>query len=1392
VVEEIGDRMKKLLPVLVLIGFLVVSLFNFSLLGLNDESNTTSTDDNPNLPAALPTVQVEHDNSEIDHTGSRFMVTASTSIILESPKNFENFSYGDLIVVRGRLFEDNNTNNIFDTEDIPVPFGKVNIEFGDEYITRETEEDGYFEWQVTNDISVKGIRDMKITYDGQYTINGSEWYDVDTDPVNGNGRLLFNEDDDYYIDVGYDNISGNWVYNFSTGDGKFTPGKVDISQSKRIGGDIIIRDIGPNRFKGTWDTGDRVVRDPLAEGDFPSDDYLQKYYDNPGSPGRVDFTGPLVDEETPNTPDQVTFYQVWADDDGDWDVNSHDNGEDGQPGTSDPGEGDLWPTPGVPGDPTKPGEDYVDEDINFTKFRKESNLTIWLALWHNTELDAVILNSTGKQTKRALVGEEITIKGTLKNVVNPSLRPAKKALKIKIFGTFMPGIKYTNSKGEFEYKYTIPEHPSIRVGQRDIDIIFNDKLYDDFYNLSNASHEYLVPTSLSTQPDGPITLRIYRPIHIELEKANYIGYRFKSFAINGTLLDDNDRPLFTSILNDDGSSETITTNAYKIIFEWGRPIDRYYNYREEELLDASGNFSIAKIQINHPDQAMGDIPVTITIEANESQTFYLTTSQSIDVEVRSKASIELWIDQDKDGFVNEDLNSKKGQLADYITRTEFIDNDGNTWNFNKIDVYGRLFYSQRPEDGINGKNIKYYWEDTEVDYTDKNYYSKTLQKDFNLNGRIEDNEEGRFIMPDPNILEHFPKIIEKNHELGPIALNVKYDDPGDYIDPIEIRKEFYVVAMTKITINIGSGIKGENITITGRLEDDLKNGVPYQDVTLYWEDLQGELLKDDKFDPVKLADAKIGNVTTDNDGYFSFYSEKVLKDDVDVGKGYIVAIFEGSEPPYDKDNAYIGANSKEVPFEVSSHTIVELEDSSKNQQLIRGRSFRINGTVFEKFKQDKNLKTKVILGIEDSDQMELYIKNYGDEEDIQITDIRVEYKSEGKFQISGTVPYDLEVGIAELRLVFKGSKNGNYLGDEEISFHEIWVETVIRILAPDIREKEIEEEGYVLKEDIKQDLYDSSSEDFNEPGLRFYIQVVEKSEGGVAKPVEAGGRVTLTITSTFSVFTNKSIDYTDEFGKVNFTFNKPLKDTDWGYTLAQSDPEELMITLEYGGTDFYLRSKSLPIQTTHWPPEEKEGKGFYEEYGWLIWTIVAIVIAFLIVFFFAMRWYTKQQRIRGMRRIIKRAADQLIAGNEYQAVIFKSYQKLGVHLRKYGYLRRESETFREFEDAVRSALPIDRMSMDKFLILLEEARYSSHQIGEGQRNDAILNLRAIERSLDRIIIDEDAALRALERLEEEGVKETKIVLGGKPASPQNVPQLLKGAAPKKENVPPKPPGGNVN
>jgi hypothetical protein len=692
-------------------------------------------------------------------------------------------------------------------------------------------------------------------------------------------------------------------------------------------------------------------------------------------------------------------------------------------------------------------------------------------------------------------------------------------------------------------------------------------------------------------------------------------------------------------------------------------------------------------------------------------------------------------------------------------------------------VYGRLAIRERPDNGINGKTVQYKWEDD-----DKWFTTATQPIDIDLNGKYSSDETGMFIIPDLNPLKHDPpKIIEPSDPLGPLTLDVKFEESGGYYDRIDLSKDFDIVAMTKIIILPGSGIKGENVSVTGYLRDDLDNGVPTQNVNLYWEDMKGELLDDDKFNPVKLADNYIGNVTTDENGKFFFYSEEILTRDIDVGQGYIVGIYDGSVPPYTETDAFIGSNSEEVVFNVSSHTKIKINEKPK--KLIRGKHFSLTGEIIETYQGDENLDSKVLLTIADIGQMEVYIRNINSLSETRLTSLEVEFKSEGGFSVTGIVPYNLDVGQSALRLVFNGTKNGRYLPAQIVSYHEIWTETFIKLLSPDPVEKD-DGTGYFLRNDLYRDDFDFDSPNYLAP-LVFRIQLLEvnPTEGAEIKPV-ANGKILLNVSGKYSVFINHSSKYTDANGYANFTFNSPLTDTDWGYQLPSTASVELEIIVEFTGyieearKSYFEPTKTLTIDTTHHPPAEEPTPEFWDEWGWLLWVIVAIVIAFLIVFFFAMRWYTKQQRIKGMRRIIKRAADQLIAGNEYTAVIFKSYQKLGVHLRKYGYLRRESETFREFEDAVRSALPVDRVSLDDFLKLLEEARYSSHQIGENQRNDAIRNLRSIERSLDRIIIDEGAALRALERLETEGVKETEIIVSrGGPTARENVPQLLKRAGP---------------
>ncbi len=1332
-------------------------------------------------PVAEPTSGLDQPKPKAnikDDRGSRFAMTTNTILTIDTPSPNSKITFADQVTISGHLFEDYDNNGTYDANvDIPIPGAEILVLFagGDKGNQRNvtTDSNGKFQWEKVNDVKFEGPSEIEVRYSGQYTINGSQWFPVSQ-------QIGVNEDKDYFIDVNYtfNTTRNRWEYIFP-GNEKFDIGALDTVNGTRYRGDVIVDD-STGLIPGVWDSGDTVLRDPLKEEGGVT---INQYYTPPGTPGRVDFYGPLIDEEFPD----ASGSGRWADDDGDWNRTKDDVGSDGKPGTNDADgtEGDGWPDVGEP---------HVDEDIYFIYYRKASSCLINITLWNPSFIEAKVYNSSGgviawsldsalTQKYYAVVGETIDIIGELKNLKRPGFGVGGRAIKFKIFGGYIDNIVRTDSQGVFNFSYTIPTTANMRVGMRDIDIIYNEELFDPAYDPALSKYpSYLNPTSLSNQNEI-ISLRIFRPTTIilenELEDEDLIGYLWKSIDINGTLVDDNGDTLSTMILHDNGETEVILPDAYELSFEWGLRGNRYWDYLERDLLDASGNFSILDYEITDPRQELGDIRVKFVVTANQSQTYYLSAEKTTTVTVRGSTIMNLWIDQDRDGKVNEHQDNMKGALADWITRKAYEDPQGKVWNFNNVVVYGRLAIKET-EDGINGKTIQYKWEDEPGWEDDEIWRTTTTQPiDIDLNGKFSKEENGMFIIPDPDPLQHEPpKIINPSDPMGPLTLKVKYEETSGYYDTIEVIRDFDVVAMTRIVIQPGSGIKGENITIKGRLLDDLGKGVSAQDIKLYWEDLKGELLEDDKFNQIKLNDAYIGNVTTDEDGKFSFYSESILTRDIDVGQGYVVAIFDGSVRPYTSTDAFIGSTSDEVPINVSSHTKIKL--TVRPKKLIRGKHFTLEGTIIETYQGDENTDSRVLLTIADAGQMEMYIRNVDQTSEIRITNLEVEFKSEGGFSVTGVVPYNLDVSQAALRLVFNGTKDTRYLKSQIISYYEIWTETYIKILSPETIEKD-DGSGYLLRDDLEVDTYDEASEDFIAP-LIFRIQLLEvnPTEGAEPKPI-ADGKILLNISGKYSVFTNYSAKFTDKDGYANFSFRKPLADTDWGYQLPSKAAVELEIGIEFTGyikdegKSYFEPSKTLMIDTTHHPPSPEPTPSFYDEYGWLIWTVVVIVIVFLIIFFFAMRWYTKQQRIRGMRRIIKRAADQLIAGNEYTAVIFKSYQKLGVHLRKYGYLRRESETFREFEDAVRTALPIDRMSMDDFLKLLEEARYSTHQIGENQRNDAIRNLRAIERSLDRIIIDEDAALRALERLETEGVKETEIVVAPKSISKGGAPQLLKGS-----------------
>ncbi|MCK5561151.1 MAG: DUF4129 domain-containing protein, partial [Thermoplasmata archaeon] len=877
-------------------------------------------------------------------------------------------------------------------------------------------------------------------------------------------------------------------------------------------------------------------------------------------------------------------------------------------------------------------------------------------------------------------------------------------------------------------------------------------------------------------------VRVYRTTYVEFEKTgdDAIGYLYKPIQINGTIRDNNGNPLTEMISHDDDTSETILPDAYRLFFEWGTEMERFYDKREFDIA-TDGSFSINYI-ISDPYQTLGPVTVTISITANLTQTYYQPCSDSNTYIVRGFTDMDLWIDQDQDGKYNEVVGkNKEGPTADFITRVPYKDSQGVTHNWQLVTVYGRLFNKERPTEGIDGRDVAVWWDEDEAN---KDTVVTQSWVDLNKNGKEDDKEDGIFT---------FTRTIDSNSALGPIIAKAEYLGEDSYYDSAYAQQTFYVVATTQVKVTGGDVIKGENVTIKGKVVDDRNTGIPNQNISLYWEDREGELFSgsgeykfggllidtSDKYDNFKLKDHLIGSVMTDSSGNFEFNNYEV-PEDKSVGQSYIVAIYEGTTPPYSVSDAFIGSDSSQIPFNVTAYTIIDLKEKYQDVDFTRGDSFKIEGEILEAYQGKAKSDYPVILEEEEVSKITFWIKSLPagpeGENSVKIRDFK-----KGSFTYNGEIPRDLETGIAPMEMRFEGTKK--YLPSGRTSFHLIWTDTYFEIYRPEA--VEIEGEGYKFAiKDIHEEKFNGKHDDFVEPGLQFTVGLYEKNTPGDEPIPVPNATVWFNISSEESVFENFTKGKTDPNGYVTFTFTRPLVDSAWGHTLGTTFSEALNITITFQGGQ-YRRDSEVNILTTHHPaPPEDEEDALEQFFSFWIYVLFAIIVIFLVAFFAFMAWYRKQQRIRGIKRIIKRAADQLIAGNEYTYVIFKSYQKLGAHLRKYGYLRRESETFREFEDAVRTALPVDRVSMDRFLGLLEEARYSQHDIGEDQRNKAIVNLRNIERSLERIIIDESAALRALEKLDEEEVGETRIEIGGRPQAPA-MPQLLKGAKPPKGELPAK-------
>ncbi|MDP6155142.1 MAG: DUF4129 domain-containing protein [Candidatus Thermoplasmatota archaeon] len=891
------------------------------------------------------------------------------------------------------------------------------------------------------------------------------------------------------------------------------------------------------------------------------------------------------------------------------------------------------------------------------------------------------------------VGDTLEITGTLEDA-DLHWGLSQKVLHVKFDNNpVYPSTVTTSGTGTFSYQYKIPE--TIRPGKHTIGVEFHSGYTDPQQEKPNY---YYVDNSTVVE------FKVHRPTHFIVD--DRVVYRTDTINISGAIVDNRGQGPDPVIANE--------SFKYEVIINWGDPSELYYEPGMKATLLPSGNFT-RQFTIKKT-QPLTRVHITYHFRvenADHGETmYYREATGEAYYTVKARTILELHV-MDKDGKNELDIVSRTGPTSAFkIT--------GVLWDKDQRDASGHW------TSPIEKMSVDIWWGDK--------YLGERTTDQF-----------GRFSID---------KNLGINDPIGPVMVRANMDDTYWYkgfdTDSYAGDGSYYgkivdVVAKTTIEIMQGSGLKGEKAVIRGRLYDDrgAAYGIGNRSVELYW--------KKTKFAPLG---SSIGEAHTDNNGNFVLSSFQIPKTQ-GVGDAFVVGIFRGSEKViHSKDkqkhftagDAYDYTESEDITYNISAYIYVSIDPSILNgSKYTRGDTIKISGEVVEVFENKRTSPPRYVKGI----KVSAFFMWDGGEQKLPDTTT----DDFGQYEIVASVPKSLEVGPYILKMYFNNTQKyvtkPQFLESRSIV---VVADTYIKIvdIPEDVTGDEISDIGYVNPN--------------VETGYQFSILLLEKNTL-LNEPVPVNGTmVSLTVTlwdDSGIRYINLSNMKTNYLGRIDFNFTG-FRSVDGISIQTPGLGASGKALIEFKGSGYLTKSdEEIDLNYIARPiPPPKLGptdlQWWLDRPASLIGVGIFLVLLILGIILLVL-YLRKRARIRGIKRIIKRAADQLIAGNEYTAVIFKSYQKLGMHLRRFGYLRREAETFREFEDAVRTALPVDKNSLNGFLTILEEARYSSHEIGESQRNNAITNLRGIESSLTFIQLDEEEAMKKLEESEADFV-ETEIIL----------------------------------
>ena len=478
---------------------------------------------------------------------------------------------------------------------------------------------------------------------------------------------------------------------------------------------------------------------------------------------------------------------------------------------------------------------------------------------------------------------------------------------------------------------------------------------------------------------------------------------------------------------------------------------------------------------------------------------------------------------------------------------------------------------------------------------------------------------------------------------------------------------FFLAHRADITVSFDSNsqvTRGELWELSGRLFDidSLTN-----------EGLENELLE------IYLDGELVATTQTGDDGNWNVII--FATQDLTRGLHEIDVVFPGTFSHVGTDEKLIGYvwADLEISIDSSSTTVAIRSDGTFGPIEITGSISEIGGTgeIFE------NLIMNVGNGSDCASQRE-------GARCIPSDMVKISWFN-GNFTIDTVAPEFFQPGVQYIHIdVLKN--NSLYLNSQSVS-RQIFIKINV----------DFEWEIAQIEESGNNDVFGSITIIANDtklgvPGVAITYTLKNESNGQLASP--------LTVV-------------TDPSGVAEFEFNSdpPYGDYDrWGYVYVDAIINDPILSENSKDQFEILRSSEEFNPKYKFDEEEVE----IPTWAYILMLLAAIAIGAGVVYY---RRKVSGELLQEAAEVFAYTAELLAAGDSIREAIFNCYQGLCGVLQQNGFLRRDFETVREFEVAIRQAMP--QISDDALLALdnmFEMARYSRDEMGAQHQQAAQLAL----------------------------------------------------------------------